>query len=296
MSSKKSSVTPRAHRPISAPPSCLGRRMVEKKDAPKKASNSSNSSSSTPSVEDWLDSELSKIVGLEKVKDQIRSFLKNLRLENRRKEVGLEPLGNNDFDMVFYGNPGTGKTSVARLVPKMLQRMGVLSSHAPFLEVGRGDLVGSYIGATEQNCLAKIKEAKGGFMFIDEAYTLTPEDAGKDFGMKALEIIMQCMTSNETGRPYFIFAGYKKEMEGFLKSNPGMARRIAYKFHFEDYTTTELVEITMLKANDKKIVLTQEAIQSLPHLLDSLFPPSVRTIWNGGIANRLISDSLEVCV
>eukprot|EP00960_Hanusia_phi_P025976 745999-Hanusia_phi.AAC.8 len=107
----------------------------------------------------------------------------------------------------------------------------------------------------------------------------------------------------------FIFAGYKKEMEGFLKSNPGMARRIAYKFHFEDYTTTELVEITLLKAKEKKIVLTPEAVQCLAQvylllsvftrsrlfqLLDSLFPPSVRTIWNGGIANRLLSDSLEV--
>ncbi|KAJ1484936.1 P-loop containing nucleoside triphosphate hydrolase protein [Baffinella frigidus] len=182
-------------------------------------------------AEEWLELELSKVIGLKQVKEQLRAFLRNLRLEARRREVGLPASGPASYDMVFYGNPGTGKTSVARLVPMILQRIGALAPNAPFLEVGRSDLVGAFIGATEANTQKKIEEARGGVIFIDEAYTLTPGDGARDFGIKALEVIMQCMTSAEKDRPRFIFAGYQAQMESFLQANAGMARRIAYTPH-----------------------------------------------------------------
>ena len=135
-------------------------------------------------VEDWLESELRAIVGLERVKDQMRAFLKNLRLERRRQELGL-PKSVEVFDMVLFGNPGTGKTSVARLIPEMMRQIGILKAGAPFLEVGRSDLVGSVIGATEERTAKVIKSARTGILFVDEAYTLTP-GGDRDFGLKAL--------------------------------------------------------------------------------------------------------------
>jgi stage V sporulation protein K len=200
-------------------------------------------------AEQWLDGELQRVVGLERVKEQMRAFLKNLRLERRRQELGL-PVTVDTFDMVFYGNPGTGKTSVARLIPEMLRKIGILKAGAPFLEVGRGDLVGAVIGATEERTGKIIKAAKGGVLFIDEAYTLTP-GGDRDFGIKALETIMQTMTSTDTDRPIFIFAGYLTHMETFLGANPGMARRIAHKFHFQDFTTAELATILRQKTRDR---------------------------------------------
>jgi len=248
-------------------------------------------------VEEWLELELKQVIGLDKVKAQMRSFLKSLRLERRRKELGV-PLGSEaeGYDMVFYGNPGTGKTSVARLVPKLLQKLGVLKKSAPFLELGRGDLVGAYIGATEQNCAKKIEEAKGGIIFIDEAYTLTPGGGsdGRDFGLKALEIIMQCMTSNEKDRPIFIFAGYKLQMESFLQANPGMARRVAYKFHFEDYNPNQLAQISLNKAKGRGLELTAEAQAQLPKIFSEHFSVQAMSLWNGGLASRLVSDSVQV--
>lgn len=200
-------------------------------------------------AEQWLEAEMKKVVGLERVKEQMRAFLKNLRLERRRQEMGL-PVTVEAFDMVFYGNPGTGKTSVARLIPQMLQKIGILKKGSPFLEVGRGDLVGAVIGGTEERTGKAIKAAKGGVLFVDEAYTLTP-GGDRDFGIKALELIMQTMTSTDQDRPIFIFAGYLRQMETFLAANPGMARRIAHKFHFEDFSTKELVLILHQKALDR---------------------------------------------
>ena len=191
-----------------------------------------------PSVEEFLDAELASIIGLDNVKSQLRSFVRSLRLDQRRRELGLLPAERapEAHDMVFYGNPGTGKTSVARLVPRLLERIGLLKPGAPFAEVGRQDLVGAYIGATEERTQRRIDDARGGVLFVDEAYTLTDAGGGRDFGIKALETIMQCMTGADPARPVFIFAGYRAQMESFLAANPGMARRVAHAFHFDDYT------------------------------------------------------------
>ena len=246
------------------------------------------------SAEAWLEEELAQIVGLERVKAQLRAFLRNLRLEARRREVGLKPSGPASYDMVFYGNPGTGKTSVARLVPRILARIGALGADAPFLEVGRSDLVGAFIGATEQNVQRLIEEARGGLIFVDEAYTLTPGDGARDFGMKALEGIMQCMTSEERDRPRFIFAGYGTQMESFLQANPGMARRIAYKLHFEDYTPPQLAQIAAAKAAARGLALGEAEGSASAALAAAMeqFPPHVRALWNGGLASRVIDDAV----
>ena len=123
-------------------------------------------------------------------------------------------------------------------------------------------------------------------MFVDEAYTLAPDgkDAGKDFGIKALETIMQVMTGDDPQRPVFIFAGYEKEMMTFLSANPGLARRIAYKFHFEDYAPEHLAQIARIQAGRRNLTLAPGVSDSLPRMFESSFTPAVRSLWNGGLA------------
>ena len=245
-------------------------------------------------VEAYLEEELKGVVGLEMVKQQLRQMIKNIRVEERRREMGLKSSSDESeaYDMVFYGNPGTGKTSIARLIPALLQKMRILKPKAPFLEVGRHDLVGAYIGATEANTVKKIGEAKGGVMFVDEAYTLTSGE-GKDFGVKALETIMQCMTSNEKDRPIFIFAGYKLQMESFLGANPGMARRVAYKFNFEDYSPQQLTTIAVAKASKRGLKFSPAAVEALPRVFGTCFTAAARSMWNGGLASRVVTDCVQ---
>jgi DNA replication protein DnaC len=235
------------------------------------------SHSSDLSVEDFLDAELKAVIGLDNVKAQLRSFVHNLRIDQRRRAVGLNPPEDHveTYDMVFYGNPGTGKTSIARLIPRLLERIGIVKHGAPFAEVGRQDLVGAYIGATEERTQRRIEDTAGGVLFIDEAYTLTDGSGGKDFGIKALETIMQCMTGAAAARPVFIFAGYRAQMESFLQANPGMARRVAYTFHFEDYSPAQLAEIAQRKAAARGFALSPAARAALPAAFADRFPPEV---------------------
>jgi hypothetical protein len=242
-----------------------------------------------------LDNELKAVIGLDNVKAQLKSFVRNLRLDQRRRELGLLPPEDHveTYDMVFYGNPGTGKTSIARLIPKLLERIGIVKPGAPFAEVGRQDLVGAYIGATEERTQKRIEETAGGVLFIDEAYTLTDGSGGKDFGLKALETIMQCMTGPGAARPVFIFAGYRAQMEAFLQANPGMARRVAYAFHFEDYTPAQLADIAARKAAARRFALTPAARAALPAAFEARFPPAVRALWNGGLAAKLVTEAVQ---
>ena len=149
--------------------------------------------------------------------------------------------------MMFLGNPGTGKTSIARLVAGVLRDVGRLP-RGQLHEVQRSDLVAGYVGQTAQKTKTEIEKAMGGVLFVDEAYRLAPKEGGKDFGMEAIDELMAVMND---GDPIMIFAGYVKEMEEFTNSNAGFARRVQRVFHFADYTERQLAQIAMIMIKKK---------------------------------------------
>ena len=167
--------------------------------------------------------------------------------------------------MVFTGNPGTAKTSVARLFARIMRENGMLSK-GHLVEVGRGDLVGKYVGWTAQIVQRKFKEASGGVLFIDEAYALADRRSGS-FGEEAINTIVQEM-ENRREELVVIFAGYPDEMERFLKSNPGLRSRIAFHVPFSDYGTEELCRIAKYQASKMELRLTDDAVEKLAGVFD----------------------------
>ena len=167
--------------------------------------------------------------------------------------------------MIFSGNPGTAKTTVARLFARIMRENGLLSK-GQLVEVGRGDLIAKYVGWTAQNVQSKFKAAKGGVLFIDEAYSLVDDRSGS-FGDEAINTIVQEM-ENHREDVVVIFAGYPDKMEGFLQKNPGLRSRIAFHVPFADYSTDELCEIAKLIGRGKGMSITEDAINKLKVLFD----------------------------
>ena len=195
------------------------------------------------SVGETLDQLDRELVGLAPVKTRIREIAALLLVERARRSIGLEaeppPL-----HMSFTGNPGTGKTTVARRMAEILHRLGyVRRNHV--VSVTRDDLVGQYIGHTAPKTKDVLKKAMGGVLFIDEAYYLYRPENERDYGQEAIEILLQVMEDNRDDL-VVILAGYKDRMDTFFKSNPGMASRIAHHVDFPDYAADELFRIAEL--------------------------------------------------
>lgn len=168
--------------------------------------------------------------------------------------------------MIFTGNPGTAKTTVARLFAKIMKENNPLSK-GNLVEVGRGDLVGKYVGWTAPKIQKKFKEAQGSVLFIDEAYSLV-DDRDGSFGGEAINTIVHEM-ENHRDDVVVTFAGYPDKMEGFLQKNPGLRSRIAYHVPFDDYDTESLCEIAKLIAKQKGLKFTEEAFEKLSGLFNT---------------------------
>ncbi|ONK68186.1 uncharacterized protein A4U43_C05F8540 [Asparagus officinalis] len=194
-----------------------------------------------------VDGIISTMVGLDGVKLQLEKWIKGLVLDQQRKNLGLELGTRKALHMAFLGNPGTGKTMVARYLGKVLHKLG-LTSTDKVVEVQRTDLVGEYVGQTGIKTRMKIKEARGGILFVDEAYKLVPHDI-YEFGVEALEEIMTAMDDKDI---VVIFAGYSKEMERVIAANHGFARRVTNFFYFEDYSSTDIALILQSKFVNQK--------------------------------------------
>lgn len=208
--------------------------------------------------------ELRQLTGLREVAELAREAAALVEVQRRRRAHGLrvEPLV---FHMVFTGNPGTGKTTVARILGRLFKGLGVLPQ-GHLVEVERADLVGEYIGHTAQKTREQLKKALGGILFVDEAYALA-RGGEKDFGKEAVDTLVKAM-EDQRDQLVLILAGYRVEMEHFLRMNPGLRSRFPIQIDFPDYTTAELLEIARHMAAERQYRLSPAVQRRLTRMLE----------------------------
>ena len=218
-----------------------------------------------PSDKDFdLESELSKIIGLDEVKDYIRSLSARLRIQNERKKLGLATDSTQSLHMIFKGNPGTGKTMVARTIAQVLYNIGVINTNK-LVETDRAGLVAGYVGQTAIKTREKVMEAMDGVLFIDEAYSLS-QGGPNDFGREAIDTLVKLM-DDYRDRIVVILAGYSEDMDQFLSVNPGLKSRFPNIIEFPDYTAEQLMQISELFFKEKGYELSQKAKVKLEAIL-----------------------------
>ncbi|CAL0332528.1 unnamed protein product [Lupinus luteus] len=248
---------------------------------------------------DELEKELAYIVGLHDLKMQLRKWAKGMLLDERRRALGLHVGTRRPPHMAFLGNPGTGKTMVARVLGKLLHMVGILPTDK-VTEVQRTDLVGEFVGHTGPKTRRKIQEAEGGILFVDEAYRLIPmqKSDDKDYGLEALEEIMSVM---DRGKIVVIFAGYDEPMKRVIASNEGFCRRVTKFFHFNDFNSEELAEILHIKmknlAADSLLygfkLHPSCSIETLAALIESVTTEKQRKESNGGLIDTMLVNARE---
>lgn len=236
--------------------------------------------------------ELDELIGLTNVKTEIRNQINYLNFLKLRKEKGFDDATGINLHAVFTGNPGTGKTTVVNLLGKIYKSMGLLSK-GHVIEADRADLVGEFIGQTAPRVKKLIESARGGILFIDEAYALARQgEDNKDYGKEVIEVLLKEM-SDGPGDIAIMAAGYPKEMNVFLNSNPGMRSRFGQYFHFEDYLPEELMQIGELTASKKHITITDEARELLKKKLTEAYRNRDQSFGNARYATSIIAEAKE---
>ena len=234
-----------------------------------------------------VEESLSAIIGMDNIKSKVKEFEKFVLFNVKAKALGLN-IANSNLHMVFTGNPGTGKTTIARIMAKMLYDLGLIKENK-LVEVERKDLVAGYIGQTATKTAEVIDKAMGGVLFIDEAYSLTPKKNNNDFGAEAIATLIKTM-EDKKGNIVCIFAGYKDEMKTFMDINPGIASRIGYIFDFPDYNTDELIKIFESKVNKMGFKYEKKVIDKIKTVFDYFIKR--KSFGNGRFVDKLIQETI----
>ena len=232
--------------------------------------------------------ELNDLVGLAPVKEYVFGLADNIQVQQRRAAAGLKT-ASLSMHMIFTGNPGTGKTTIARLVAKYLKAIGALKG-GQLVEVSRGDLVGRYTGHTAPLTNSVIQSALGGVLFIDEAYSLYRGEQDS-FGLEAIDTLVNGMEDHRD-ELVVILAGYTKEMETFLTANSGLASRFPNKIEFPDYTADELLDITNVLAKGKGYRLAESCTEPLRGYYERRQAEDARTAGNGRLARNTLEKAI----
>ncbi|MDO4466613.1 MAG: AAA family ATPase [Bacillota bacterium] len=232
--------------------------------------------------------ELNDIVGLQEVKKYVLSLEDNFRIQKLREKQGLKTASVSKH-MIFTGNPGTGKTTIARLIAQYLRAIGILSG-GQLIEVTRADLVGKYVGHTAPLTMQVIQSAVGGVLFIDEAYSLF---RGKEdsFGLECIDTIVKAIEDYRDNL-IVILAGYKKEMNDFLESNSGLKSRFPNIIDFKDYTAEELVQISCSIAKSKDYYISEECKQPLFEYYEKIQNDKNKMSGNGRLARNKVEEAI----
>ena len=235
--------------------------------------------------------ELDDLIGLESVKQEVRSLANFVKLQKQREAQGLKS-AKVSYHLVFYGSPGTGKTTVARIVGRIYKDLGVLKK-GHTVETDRAGLCGEYVGKTGPKTDTVISKALDGVLFIDEAYSLVPEGgAGNDYGQEAISTILKRM-EDYRDRLVVIVAGYKDEMQRFIDSNPGLQSRFNRYLDFPDYSSGELTDIFKMYMKKNQYTLAPDAEEYLKEQFEYAVAHKDRNFGNARFARNVFEKSIQ---
>ena len=234
--------------------------------------------------------ELDDLIGLDNVKQEVKSLANFVRLQKQRQEKGLKT-PKLSYHLVFTGSPGTGKTTVARIVARIYKDLGILKK-GHTVETDRSGLVANYVGQTATKTNAIVDSALNGVLFIDEAYALVPENSSQDYGQEAISTLLKRM-EDDRDKLVVIIAGYTNEMKRFIDSNPGLQSRFNRYINFPDYSAGELVKIFHMYMKKNQYTISDEADQMLKEKLDYAVEHKDRNFGNARYVRNIFEKSIQ---
>ena len=273
-------------------------------DEDKSNDESTSETTSTPQQEEKKDSvvinpvldtdpyeELEDLIGLDNVKQEVKSLANFVKLQKQRQEKGMKT-PKMSYHLVFTGSPGTGKTTVARIVARIYKDLGILKT-GHTVETDRSGLVAEYVGQTATKTNAIVDSALNGVLFIDEAYALVPENASNDYGQEAISTLLKRM-EDDRDKLVGIIAGYTNEMKRFIDSNPGLQSRFNRYINFPDYTAKELVRIFHMYMKKNQYTISDEADEMLKEKLDYAVEHKDRNFGNARYVRNVFEKSIQM--
>ena len=270
-------------------PSASGPAPVPVEEAEPAAAEAS-AAENTPTVDELL-AELDALIGLETIKSSVRSLINLVKVQKLREEAGLK-VSPMSLHMVFTGNPGTGKTTVARIMAGLLRAIGVLKK-GHLIETDRSGLVAGFVGQTALKTTDIVKSAIDGILFIDEAYSLTPQNSDNDFGREAVETLLKLMEDNRDSL-VVIVAGYNELMHHFISSNPGLESRFNRYFAFPDYNAEELLHIFDGLCEKNEYTLGEGTRERVSILLDLMYLTRGESFGNARDVRNMFEDIIAI--